>query len=53
MHKQYRVLALDQRSHGQAEWATDHDSARRVEDMEAFVAARGLDRFVPVGRHIE
>lgn len=49
MREKYRVLALDQRGHGQTEWATDYHPARRVEDMEAFVAALGLDRFVLVG----
>jgi pimeloyl-ACP methyl ester carboxylesterase len=49
MREKYRVLALDQRGHGQTEWATDYHPRRRVEDMEAFVAALGLDRFVLVG----
>src|SRR5438067_3268189 len=49
MRGTYRVLALDQRGHGQTEWATDYHPARRVEDMEAFVAALELDRFVLVG----
>ena len=47
--EQYHVLALDQRGHGQTEWATDYHPARRVEDVEAFVAALGLERFVLVG----
>jgi esterase len=45
----YRVLALDQRGHGETEWATDYRNERRVEDLEAFVAALGLDRFVLLG----
>jgi pimeloyl-ACP methyl ester carboxylesterase len=49
MREKYRVLALDQRGHGQTEWASDYHPQRRVEDMEAFVAALGLDRFVLVG----
>jgi len=49
MRERYRVLALDQRGHGQTDWATDYHPARRVEDMEAFVAALQLERFVLVG----
>jgi len=49
MRDQYHVLALDQRGHGETEWATDYHAQRRVEDMEAFVAALGLDKFVLVG----
>jgi pimeloyl-ACP methyl ester carboxylesterase len=49
MRERYHVLALDQRGHGDSEWATDYAPERRVEDMEAFVAALGLDRFVLLG----
>jgi pimeloyl-ACP methyl ester carboxylesterase len=49
MRERYRVLALDQRGHGQTDWATDYHPMRRVEDMEAFVSALGLERFVLVG----
>jgi esterase len=49
MRERYRVLALDQRGHGQTDWATDYHPARRVEDMESFVSALGLERFVLVG----
>jgi pimeloyl-ACP methyl ester carboxylesterase len=49
MRHKYRVLALDQRGHGQTEWTTDYHPKRRVEDMEALVGALGLDRFVLVG----
>jgi esterase len=49
MCERYRVLALDQRGHGESEWAADYAPERRVEDMEAFVAALGLDRFVLLG----
>ena len=38
MHDRYRVLALDQRGHGESDWATDYHPDRRVEDLEAFVA---------------
>ena len=49
MRDRYHVLALDQRGHGETEWAKDYHPDRRVEDMEAFVAALGLDRFVLLG----
>jgi len=49
IRERYHVLALDQRGHGETEWATDYHPARRVEDMEAFVAALSLDQFVLVG----
>lgn len=49
MRGRYHVLALDQRGHGETEWAKDYAPERRVEDMEAFVAALGLDRFVLLG----
>jgi pimeloyl-ACP methyl ester carboxylesterase len=49
MRDRYHVLALDQRGHGESDWATDYHPDRRVEDMEAFVAALGLDRFVLLG----
>lgn len=45
----YRVLALDQRGHGETEWATDYAPERRVEDMEAFRDALGLGRFSLLG----
>lgn len=47
----YRVLALDQRGHGQTQWAppTHYDTNEMVLDLEAFVAALGLERFVLLG----
>jgi pimeloyl-ACP methyl ester carboxylesterase len=47
----YRVLALDQRGHGETDWAPDQDytAARVHEDFAAFVAALGLDRIALVG----
>jgi esterase len=49
LRDRYHVLALDQRGHGESEWASDYAPERRVEDMEAFVAELGLDRFVLLG----
>ena len=45
----FHVFALDQRGHGETDWADDYASARRVEDLEAFVAALGLGTFNLLG----
>jgi esterase len=47
----YHCMALDQRGHGDSDWAPDADyslSAQR-EDVKGFTAAIGLDQFVLVG----
>jgi pimeloyl-ACP methyl ester carboxylesterase len=49
MRDHYHVLALDQRGHGETEWANDYHADRRVEDLEAFVDALGSSRFVLLG----
>jgi pimeloyl-ACP methyl ester carboxylesterase len=49
MYDRYHVLALDQRGHGETDWAKDYHPDRRVEDLEAFVDALGLSRFVLLG----
>jgi pimeloyl-ACP methyl ester carboxylesterase len=51
MTDRYRVLALDQRGHGQTDWAPPdrYDTDEMITDVEAFVAALGLDRFVLLG----
>jgi pimeloyl-ACP methyl ester carboxylesterase len=47
----YHCLALDQRGHGDSDWAPDADYsiAAQREDVKGFVEAIGLDRFVLVG----
>jgi esterase len=47
----YHCLALDQRGHGDSDWAPDADYSIAVqrEDIKAFAAALGLDRFILVG----
>jgi len=47
----YRVLALDQRGHGQTDWAPreKYDTSEMVTDLEAFVAALGLENFALLG----
>lgn len=49
MRDQYHVIALDQRGHGDTQWASDYHPDRRVEDLEALVAALGLEKFTLLG----
>lgn len=47
----YRVLALDQRGHGDSEWARDvvYSNNEMSLDAEAFIAAMGLHRPILMG----
>jgi pimeloyl-ACP methyl ester carboxylesterase len=45
----FRVLALDQRGHGESARAADYHELRFVGDLAAFADALGLDRFSVVG----
>ena len=49
--QRYRVLALDQRGHGDSEWARDvlYSNHEMSLDAEAFIAAMGLHRPVLIG----
>ena len=51
MSKQYRVLALDQRGHGETEWAPadQYGTMEMVADLDAFVSALRLESFVLLG----
>lgn len=51
MSDTYRVLALDQRGHGETQWAPPQAYGTRemVTDLEAFVAAMGLSDFTLLG----
>lgn len=49
MQPKYRVLALDQRGHGETAWATDYAPERMVEDVDAFVNALGFGKFALLG----
>ena len=49
MRDRYRVLALDQRGHGETEWAQEYGPERMVEDVDAFVRELGLRRFALLG----
>ncbi len=45
----FRVLALDQRGHGESEHAADYHELRLVGDIAGFVDALALERFSLVG----
>lgn len=49
MQPDFHVLALDQRGHGETDWADDYARERRVEDVDAFVKALGLERIALLG----
>jgi pimeloyl-ACP methyl ester carboxylesterase len=51
MSKTHRVIALDQRGHGESAWAPPdaYGTLEMVADLEAFVAALGLNAFSLVG----
>lgn len=47
----YRVLCLDQRGHGDSDWAPDGDYSRETQaaDIDALTDVLGLSRFVLIG----
>jgi esterase len=49
--QRFRVLALDQRGHGDSEWARDvtYSNHEMSLDAEAFIGAMGLDRPILIG----
>ena len=51
MTDRYRVLALDQRGHGESAWAPDgaYGTDEMVEDLKTFVRAMRLNRFTLLG----
>ena len=51
MASRYRVIALDQRGHGDTEWPHPpaYDTADFVEDLRALSDARGVERFNLIG----
>ena len=51
MQDRYRLIALDQRGHGDSDWSEEGDYTRNsfVEDVEGFRKALGLGRFILVG----
>lgn len=49
MRERFHVIALDQRGHGETEWATEYRHEQMAEDVEAFRRALGLERFALLG----
>lgn len=51
LRRERHCLALDQRGHGESEWSPqmDYSTESQVGDLDAFVDAMGLERFVLVG----
>lgn len=49
MSSDYRVLAFDQRGHGESGWATAYSTAAMAADLAAFVTALGLRSFDLLG----
>ncbi|MFN0093862.1 MAG: alpha/beta fold hydrolase [Dehalococcoidia bacterium] len=49
MAPKYRVIALDQRGHGESGWAADYSTKAMVGDLTDFVAALGLSHFDLLG----
>jgi esterase len=51
LREEFHCIALDQRGHGDSDWAPDADYsiAAQREDVRGFVDQMGLDRFVLVG----
>ena len=49
--QKYRIIALDQRGHGDSEWARngDYSNLTMAKDAQAFVAAIGLQRPIIMG----
>src|SRR5437868_6315120 len=49
MAAHYRVLAIDQRGHGETEWADEYGSEQSVADLSAFIDALDLQHIILVG----
>ncbi len=51
MQDRYRLIALDQRGHGDSDWSPEGDYSRQafVNDLEGFREALGIERFILVG----
>ena len=47
----YRVIALDQRGHGDSDWAADGDYSPEIQqiDIKAIVGALSLNKFILMG----
>jgi len=49
LREQFHVLALDQRGHGESDWAADYSREAQVADVAAFARALRLDKFDLLG----
>src|SRR4051812_32070147 len=49
MRDQYHVFALDQRGHGDSDWAQDYGPDAMPSDLAQFVDGLGLQRFSLMG----
>ena len=51
LSERYHVIALDQRGHGDTDWAPDGDYSldAQVRDIDGFVEVMGLDNFTLIG----
>jgi esterase len=50
LRDRYHCLALDQRGHGDSDWADDYGPDRHCEDITGFVEQLGVGRTVMVGQ---
>jgi esterase len=50
LRDQYHCLALDQRGHGDSDWADDYSHERHCEDITGFIEQLGIERTVMVGQ---
>jgi pimeloyl-ACP methyl ester carboxylesterase len=51
MQDHYHLIAIDQRGHGDSEWADNGDYSRTafVNDLDGFTKSLGIDRFILIG----
>jgi pimeloyl-ACP methyl ester carboxylesterase len=49
MQDRFHVFALDARGHGESQWADEYSPQHMVEDLNAFITARGLERIALIG----
>jgi esterase len=51
MRDRYRLIAVDQRGHGDSDWSSEGDYSRNafVHDIEGLRAGLGLERFILIG----